>query len=87
MSQATLVIKSPSSLLAPHSWTQLKEAVTVFEIAGSTGAPCSQYIPRLKLLQEKAYVSLQNLLSVPLGLGSHASSESLVEGEITRSIL
>ncbi|GAA5913642.1 uncharacterized protein JCM6883_004035 [Sporobolomyces salmoneus] len=87
VSQASLVIKSPTSLLAPHSWTQLKEAVTVFEIAGSTGAPCSMYIPRLKTLQEKAFISLQNLLSVPLGLGSQGSSDQLLEGEIARSIL
>ncbi|GAA6024586.1 hypothetical protein JCM11491_000290 [Sporobolomyces phaffii] len=87
VSQASLVIKCPSSLLAPHSWTQLQQAVAVFEEAGSTGAPCSLYIPRLKVLQEKAFVSLQNLLSIPLGLGDRGMSDALVEGEISRSIL
>ncbi|GAA5979676.1 hypothetical protein JCM5350_003808 [Sporobolomyces pararoseus] len=87
VSQASLVIKSPSSLLAPHSWTQLKEAVSIFEIAGASGAPCSMYTPRLKVLQEKAYTSLQNLLSVPFGLGDGGLSDALLEGEIARSIL
>ncbi|GAA5967730.1 hypothetical protein JCM11641_005747 [Rhodosporidiobolus odoratus] len=69
VAQASLVIKSPKSVLAPHAWRQLNEACEVFEVAGAEGAPVAAFVPRLRTLREKAYVSLTNTISVPLGLG------------------
>ncbi|GAA5865743.1 hypothetical protein JCM8547_002763 [Rhodosporidiobolus lusitaniae] len=66
VAQSSLVIKSPRSMLAPHAWSQLNEAVSTFELAGSSGAPVAAFVPRLHLLREKAFMSLQNVISVPL---------------------
>ncbi|GAA5939390.1 uncharacterized protein JCM15063_004508 [Sporobolomyces koalae] len=87
--QASLCIKAPRSVLAPFAWGQLREAVSIFETAGATGAPCSLYVPRLKTLQEKAYISLQSLLTVPSNLGFDGNlSEILSAGtDVDRSIL
>lgn len=92
VAQASLVIKSPRSMLAPHSWSQLNEAVATFEVAGAGGAPVASFVPRLHVLREKAYLSLQNVISVPLGLGSGRPTEdvgdALAEGtDASRFIL
>ncbi|GAA6060984.1 hypothetical protein JCM10212_000670 [Sporobolomyces blumeae] len=88
VAQSSLVIKCPSSMLAPHAWSQINEAVVIFETAGAGGAPCASFVPRLKSLREKAWLSLQNLISVPLGLGRGDMSESLLEGtDVNKSIL
>ena len=46
------------------------------------------FIPRLKTLREKAYMSLQNSISIPHGVGREDWSEALLEGtDVSRSIL
>ncbi|GAA5820480.1 hypothetical protein JCM3770_005543 [Rhodotorula araucariae] len=83
VAQSSLVIKSPRSMLAPHAWSQLNEAVAIFEAAGASGAPVAAFVPRLRLLRDKAYLSLQNVISVPLGLSSQPPADvadSLAEG-------
>ncbi|GAA5970294.1 hypothetical protein JCM21900_001034 [Sporobolomyces salmonicolor] len=88
VAQSSLVIKSPTSMLAPHAWSQLNQAVAIFETAGSSGAPVAMFVPRLQLLRQKAYLSLQNIISVPLGLGRGDVSDSLAEGtDVNLSIL
>ncbi|KPV75000.1 uncharacterized protein RHOBADRAFT_53911 [Rhodotorula graminis WP1] len=77
VAQASLVIKSPRSMLAPHAWSQLNEAVAIFESAGAGGAPVASFVPRLHVLREKAYLSLQNVISVPLGLGAGRPGEDM----------
>ncbi|GAA5897932.1 hypothetical protein JCM8208_003195 [Rhodotorula glutinis] len=77
VAQASLVIKSPRSMLAPHAWSQLNEAVAIFECAGAGGAPVASFVPRLHVLREKAYLSLQNVISVPLGLGAGRPGEDM----------
>jgi len=64
-------------MLAPHAWSQLNEAVAIFESAGAGGAPVASFVPRLHVLREKAYLSLQNVISVPLGLGAGRSGEDM----------
>ncbi|BGP40532.1 hypothetical protein JCM10449v2_004494 [Rhodotorula kratochvilovae] len=84
VAQSSLVIKSPRSMLAPHAWSQLNEAVAIFETAGATGAPVAAFVPRLRILRDKAYLSLQNVISVPLGLSAGQPpadvADSLAEG-------
>ncbi|GAA6051435.1 hypothetical protein NBRC10513_000393 [Rhodotorula toruloides] len=92
VAQSSLVIKSPRSMLAPHAWSQLNEAVALFEAAGADGAPVAAFVPRLRVLREKAFLSLQNAISVPLGLmDPHSSTDvgdSLAEGtDVSLSIL
>ncbi|GAA5833260.1 hypothetical protein JCM9279_001470 [Rhodotorula babjevae] len=77
VAQASLVIKSPRSMLAPHAWSQLNEAVAIFESAGAGGAPVASFVPRLHVLREKAYLSLQNVISVPLGLATGQAGEDM----------
>ncbi|GAA5887930.1 hypothetical protein JCM6882_000806 [Rhodosporidiobolus microsporus] len=84
VAQSSLVIKSPRSMLAPHAWSQLNEAVATFEAAGAGGAPVAAFVPRLHILRDKAFLALQNVISVPLGLGTARSdvdvSDSLAAG-------
>ncbi|GAA5870765.1 hypothetical protein JCM3774_001672 [Rhodotorula dairenensis] len=93
VAQSSLVIKSPRSTLAPHAWSQLNEAVRIFDAAGSGGAPVAAFVPRLRLLLEKAYLSLQNVISIPRGpadLEGDAAdlAEQLAEGtDVSLSIL
>lgn len=79
-------------MLAPHAWSQLNEAVALFEAAGAGGAPVAAFVPRLRVLREKAFLSLQNAIAVPLGLVDAQSrtdvSDSLAEGtDVSLSIL
>lgn len=89
VAQSSLVIKSPRSTLAPHAWSQLNDAVRIFEEAGSGGAPVAAYVPRLHVLREKAYLSLQNAMSVPTGLDtSSALADELAAGtDVSLSVL
>ncbi|GAA6041112.1 hypothetical protein JCM8097_004118 [Rhodosporidiobolus ruineniae] len=94
VAQSSLVIKSPSSMLAPHAWSQLNEAVSIFEHAGASGAPVAAFVPRLKVLREKAFGSLQAAIAVPLGLalggttgGAAGGRDGEGEADATSSIL
>ncbi|GAA5984135.1 hypothetical protein JCM10908_006063 [Rhodotorula pacifica] len=93
VAQSSLVIKSPRSTLAPHAWSQLNEAVRIFDAAGAGGAPVAAFVPRLRLLLEKAYLSLQNVISIPRGPGDLEGdaadlAEQLAEGtDVSLSIL
>lgn len=80
VAQSSILIKSPTSLLARHSWEQLNLAIDIFEVASTGGAPVSNYVPRLLSLRENAYLSLQNALSVPRGLERAQVSEHLAAG-------
>lgn len=81
VAQSSLVIKSPMSMLAPHAWGQINEAIAIFESAGSGGAPVAAFVPRLHNLRNRAFLSLQNVISVPLGLGAAVDvGDSLAEG-------
>ncbi|GAA5999855.1 hypothetical protein JCM10207_005938 [Rhodosporidiobolus poonsookiae] len=74
VAQASLVIKSPKSVLAPHAWGQLNEAVAVFEAAGASGAPVAAFVPRLHVLRDKAFRSLQHAIAVPMQLAASSAS-------------
>lgn len=93
VAQSSLVIKSPRSTLAPHAWSQLNEAVQIFDAAGSGGAPVAAFVPRLRILLEKAYLSLQSVISVPRAPGGVEGdaadlAERLAEGtDVSLSIL
>ncbi|GAA5924666.1 hypothetical protein JCM10213_000410 [Rhodosporidiobolus nylandii] len=83
VAQASLVIKSPRSVLAGHAWRQVEDAVAIFEIAGSDGAPVAAFVPRLRILRDKAFLSLQNAISIPLGVGGQSPQDvgdALAEG-------
>jgi hypothetical protein len=80
VAQSSIVIKSPNSMLARHSWSQLNIAIDVFETASTGGAPVAMFVPRLKSLRENAYMSLENAQSVPMGLARAQVSDYLAEG-------
>lgn len=65
VAQASIVIKSPHSVLTKHAWGQLELAINIFEKAATGGAPMSTFVPRLKALRETAYTSLINAQTVP----------------------
>ncbi|GAA6049994.1 hypothetical protein NBRC10513_001336 [Rhodotorula toruloides] len=53
--QASLVIKSPGSMLAGHAWQQLNEACSLFENAAPRGPTYANLLPRIQLLRQKAH--------------------------------
>ncbi|GAA5820631.1 hypothetical protein JCM11251_003084 [Rhodosporidiobolus azoricus] len=80
VAQSSLVIQSPRSMLAPHAWSQLHDAVSTFEAAGAGGAPVAAFVPRLHVLRDKAFQALQNAISVPFGIG--AAPPTTISGDL-----
>lgn len=64
-SQASLIIKSPKSILTQFAWTQLNEALGVFELASKDGAPVIMLLPKIKALRNSAFNTLQGITSIP----------------------
>ncbi|SCV72214.1 BQ2448_4908 [Microbotryum intermedium] len=81
--QSSIVIQSPNSKLARHSWTQLMIAIDVFETAACGGAPVAMFVPRLHALRDAAFESLQAANSVPAGIPRTQVSDYLAKGKGT----
>ncbi|SGY20619.1 BQ5605_C016g08107 [Microbotryum silenes-dioicae] len=81
--QSSIVIQSPNSKLARHSWTQLMIAIDVFETAAGGGAPVAMFVPRLHALRDAAFESLQAAHSVPAGIPRTQVSDYLAKGKGT----
>ncbi|BGP18249.1 hypothetical protein JCM10213v2_006307 [Rhodosporidiobolus nylandii] len=76
VSQSSLIIRSPNSMLVPHAWNSLNEACTIFEKSAPKGAPGATLLPRIDSLRQKAYEAIAASRSVPAGLGSAPLEQS-----------
>ncbi|EMS22964.1 hypothetical protein NBRC10512_005311 [Rhodotorula toruloides] len=80
--QASLVIKSPGSMLAGHAWQQLNEACSLFENAAPRGPTYANLLPRIHLLRQKAHdvlVSVRHIQPTLVPLPPDAQAVELSE--------
>ncbi|KAK4700144.1 hypothetical protein P7C70_g6107, partial [Phenoliferia sp. Uapishka_3] len=86
VSVSSLVVKCPTSILARHAWDQLNIAVEIFEIASRGGAPVAMLLPRVEMLREQAYASLQSSMGIPFAPRTEGPTAATISmlGPITR---
>ncbi|BGP26263.1 hypothetical protein JCM10295v2_005208 [Rhodotorula toruloides] len=80
--QASLVIKSPGSMLAGHAWQQLNEACSLFEQTAPRGPTYANLLPRIQLLRQKAHdvlVSVRHIQPTLVPLPPDAQAVELSE--------